>query len=439
MNNYKETAEYKEAKAAYAQYLIDNQIWKAEDVDALVGKINATIPEGSEILNIEDKKDRAILYFSKYAEATGITLGAKPAGGNTPANVKAGDAATTGNNKPKFVLPDISTGVANAAKENIKNHKEERYQTMLKTDVEKLVWERGQLKDYAKFFPETSVVVNVTDGELAAYEEDLVLTDEQSVKNFKIIKEAVQNKKPLELNLESGAPQPKGAIIKTPKRGEGKEEIGREVKDINALKGFLLGRVPLRIPSKGELGLGIQLAEPRMKDDSQSYGDTISKRYDMKVIFAGKKEAFKNEKYAEFLSEVKTKADGKAETVNRTMSIALAFKVKKRDKDTKEVIEGKTKTIRLKAEVAVPVFQRKNNEIVKSFKSKGASNFISGLESGPDKIANDIAYEKTLLTAISGLADDPKLLGDDFADILSTVSSAKAEGAKKVAGGFDEE
>ena len=436
MENYKESQEYIEGKKAWVAYSMTNQIWDVEKTKELVKEVVGTIPPAKRAEYPADDQEAAYMYFTKWAEATGANVDAKPAE-NKPATTKSSKPAS---NKPEFKLPELSSEVIEATKANIKNHKEERYNTMASTSVKKLVWERGPLSIYKEDFPVTSAVLKLSDEELAAYEADLVEIKDEYKGNFQKIKDAVANQTPLEINFTSSAPQPKGAIIETPKQGEGKTEIGEEVKDANALKGFLLGRVPLRIPSKGEIGLGVKLSEPTTKNSgSTTYGQTISKRYDMKMVFSGKKEAYGNPKYAEYLSEVSKGGDGKAETKTRKMPIALAFQVKKRDKDTKEIIPDKYVTVRLKVEIPVPQFKRKANEIAKAFPSKSEKGFINSLESAPDKIANDIAYEKALMVAVSGQETDPKLFGDDFIGILETVNSAKKSAAVNAASNFDEE
>lgn len=436
MENYKESEKYIEGKKAWAAYCVTEQIWDVEKTNELVKTIVGSIPPEKRADYPADDKEAAYMYFQTWADASGVNV--KDSKEVKPAETK--NSTKVVNTKAEFKLPELSSEVIDATRNNIKSHREERYKTMAATSVEKLVWERGPLEMYKDSFPTLEAVLDVSTETLEAYEKDLVEIKEEFKGNFQKIKDAVVGKKPLAINLSSTAPQPKGAIIKTPKSGEGKTEIGTEVKDVNALKGFLLGRVPLRIPSKGEIQLGVRLSEPKAKDSgSTTYGETIAKRYDMKMVYSGKKEAFGNPKYAEYLSEVVIGADGKAETKTKKVPIALAFQVKKRDKETNEIIPDKYVTVRLKVDVPFPIFKRKDNDIVKAFPSKSEKGFINSLESAPDKVANDIAYEKALMVAVSGQETDPKLFGEDFLDILETVNSAKKEAAVNATSSFDEE
>lgn len=438
MENYKESEKYIAGKKAWAAYCMSEQIWDVAQTSELVKTVVSAIPPEKRAAYPVDDKDAAYMYFQTWAEAAGVKANGGKDPERKPVETKKGGKEATA--KSEFKLPELSSEVIDATKNNIKSHREERYKTMAATSVEKLVWERGPLDMYKDSFPTLEAVVDISAEQLADYEKDLVEIKEEFRGNFQKIKDAVLAKKPLAINLGSTAPQPKGAIIKTPKAGEGKTEIGTEIKDVNALKGFLLGRVPLRIPSKGEINLGVKLSEPKAKDSSSTtYGETIAKRYDMKMVYSGKKEAYGNPKFAEYLSEVATDANGKVETKEKVVPIALAFQVKKRDKDTKEIIPDKYVTVRLRAKVQFPIFKRKDNDVVKAFPSKSEKGFINSLESAPDKVANDIAYEKAIMVAISGQETDPKLFGEDFLSILDTANSAKKKAAVNATTNFDEE
>lgn len=312
-----------------------------EEFNKCVANIPAPAFEG------RDEEEVCIEYFRNHIEDL-----VKANGGNAAPAAPAPTAPA--------MMPNVPGGaVSNTSQPQVDNKKIKQTAEMLRHTVEKrqgyskqvvllkLLIDRPDpaqtIKEGTTFVPTTSL------DKMEKYEKLLVTTDEESVKNFQILKDAVNAKKPIEANIPKFSPKVIGVIVRKPKDGaDGTEDV---VMTMDELKTFLLQFMLFAmIPSSGEVNLGAKIRQATSQSQTATGVQTVT----YSVAFVNKREACESPNCSVVTSHKVVDKKGVEVLVPATLRSKLSFKIRNENGTKKDA----TRTVRLSGKGEVVKLER---------------------------------------------------------------------------------
>lgn len=423
-----------EAMSFLNQRLINDGIFGEQEIRKAIQDIVDSIPPSMADAYGETDEIKAANYYETYKTQVGNTSNVpdeKPA--FEIQDHKPGDIVDK-KKSTAFVVPVISDAIAEKIHARTKASTAERYKKQLATSIDAIVVENPKPSVLYKGVKVTPIA---TEERLAEIEKMLV-PEEENLKAFKMIKEAVgKTKLPVFMNDASG--KVRGVQISTPADGEDKNQIQQMLLTTEMLTGFLISDVLGRIPT-GDTGIGVVLQKLEAVKKKSAKADATAAAGRPKLTWVGKSAAVKNDENLLVLNKVAVDEKGKKITKPGKLKIAQGIKVYVGDESNVTAKgERKTRTIRLSGEYEdIPVFDRKEpayRDIFGDVKTKG---IISGYMSEAEKAEANKVIQDAMIASVSGVLEGANLLGDKFASILDELQEVQEENSAATLAGFAE-
>lgn len=323
-----------------------------EQIDAEVDNIVAAIPTATRDAYGEDKYVAAANFYPTYEASFVSNEGGNQGEDKSPVNVQNGtpNVPAARAAKEAYERPALTDSQQAAMASIIEASQAARIRNTPLTKIVKLLVRYPLQSSYANG---RKVVPKCTPENLAKYEKDLVQTPE-NMAAFKLVKEAVEGNKPMEVYINDKNVKVEGARISTPAIGEGKTNMEEIVLTNEQLAGFLITRVIGRIPNDPVVGVELRTMSSAK---AKRHGDASVKVARPTLRWVGRTQALENfSANAETTCEV-SKVGNKEETRKVRMRINESFQI---NNGTNQKGEVKTRTVRLTGELAdAPKFRRK--------------------------------------------------------------------------------